>query len=199
MQGVDVWLNNPRRGEEACGTSGMKAGDQRRAQPQHSGRLVRRSLRDLRRLGHRRARAVFATIRTGCTPARFTPCWKTKSCRCSTSTASRRRASGCGASSSRSRYISPAFDCRRMVHEYMTRAVRAGALGSICGMRAGDYSLSREKAHWNARIREVWDRVRFVDAGSGTGRQRDQRQAGRRTRGDRPGRARRPTTSAWKR
>ena len=26
VQGVDVWLNNPRRGEEACGTSGMKAG-----------------------------------------------------------------------------------------------------------------------------------------------------------------------------
>ena len=25
-QGVDLWLNNPRRGEEACGTSGMKAG-----------------------------------------------------------------------------------------------------------------------------------------------------------------------------
>jgi len=24
-QGVDLWLNNPRRGEEACGTSGMKA------------------------------------------------------------------------------------------------------------------------------------------------------------------------------
>src|SRR5436190_5186911 len=23
--GVDLWLNNPRRGEEACGTSGMKA------------------------------------------------------------------------------------------------------------------------------------------------------------------------------
>ena len=26
MQGVDLWLNKPRRGEEACGTSGMKAG-----------------------------------------------------------------------------------------------------------------------------------------------------------------------------
>src|SRR6201997_3011600 len=25
VQGVDVWLNTPRRGEEACGTSGMKA------------------------------------------------------------------------------------------------------------------------------------------------------------------------------
>ncbi|MCC6294110.1 MAG: alpha-glucan family phosphorylase [Bryobacterales bacterium] len=25
VQGVDLWLNNPKRGEEACGTSGMKA------------------------------------------------------------------------------------------------------------------------------------------------------------------------------
>ena len=25
VQGVDLWLNTPRRGEEACGTSGMKA------------------------------------------------------------------------------------------------------------------------------------------------------------------------------
>jgi starch phosphorylase len=25
VQGVDIWLNNPRREEEACGTSGMKA------------------------------------------------------------------------------------------------------------------------------------------------------------------------------
>ena len=25
LQGADVWLNNPRRPQEACGTSGMKA------------------------------------------------------------------------------------------------------------------------------------------------------------------------------
>jgi starch phosphorylase len=34
-----------------------EGGHQRRAQPEHPGRLVRRSLRNLRRLGHRRARA----------------------------------------------------------------------------------------------------------------------------------------------
>ena len=32
-------------------------------------------------------------------------------------------------------------------------------------MLRGDYSLLREKAHWNSKIREVWDRVRFVDRG----------------------------------
>ena len=34
-------------------------------------------------------------------------------------------------------------------------------------MRKADYALSREKTRWNARIREVWDHVRFVDAGPG--------------------------------
>ena len=34
-------------------------------------------------------------------------------------------------------------------------------------MRKADYALSREKTQWNARIREVWDRVRFVEAGPG--------------------------------
>ena len=33
VQGVDVWLNNPRRPLEASGTSGMKVACQRRAQP----------------------------------------------------------------------------------------------------------------------------------------------------------------------
>ncbi len=51
VQGVDLWLNNPRRGEEACGTSGMKASINGGSEPQHSRWLVRRSLRILRRLG----------------------------------------------------------------------------------------------------------------------------------------------------
>ena len=42
VQGVDVWLNNPRRGEEACGTSGMKAGVNGVLNLQHPRRLVRR-------------------------------------------------------------------------------------------------------------------------------------------------------------
>ena len=51
VQGVDIWLNNPRRGEEACGTSGMKAEHQWRVEPQHSGWLVRRSVRDTPAVG----------------------------------------------------------------------------------------------------------------------------------------------------
>ena len=40
VQGVDVWLNNPRRPLEASGTSGMKVCVQRRPEPEHPRRLV---------------------------------------------------------------------------------------------------------------------------------------------------------------
>ena len=58
VQGVDVWLNNPRRPLEASGTSGMKACCQRRPEPEHPRRLVVRGLRRPERLGHRRRRGV---------------------------------------------------------------------------------------------------------------------------------------------
>ena len=40
LHGCDVWLNNPRRPFEACGTSGMKAALERRAELQHPRRMV---------------------------------------------------------------------------------------------------------------------------------------------------------------
>ncbi len=40
VQGVDIWLNTPRRGEEACWNQRYEGGHQRRAEPQHPGRLV---------------------------------------------------------------------------------------------------------------------------------------------------------------
>jgi len=31
-------------------------------------------------------------------------------------------------------------------------------------MQAAEYALARDKAAWNAKVRAVWDRVRFVEA-----------------------------------
>ena len=96
VQGVDLWLNNPRRGEEACGTSGMKAaingvlnlsildGWFDEAYENSGGWAIGE-------------REPTPKTRTPCTPAPSTTCWKTRSCPCSTSAASRRRASGCAA------------------------------------------------------------------------------------------------------
>jgi len=64
------------------------------------------------------------------------------------------------------RNISPAFDCRRMVHEYMTELYEPAHLAHL-RMRKGDYALSREKSEWNAKVRAAWDRVRFIEGGSG--------------------------------
>jgi len=61
-------------------------------------------------------------------------------------------------------HITPQFDCRRMVRDYMTELYRPAHQAHL-RMFEGNYSLAREKASWNARVREVWDRVRFVDAG----------------------------------
>ena len=68
VQGVDVWLNTPRRGEEACGTSGMKAGINGVSEHEHPGRLVRRSGRAVRRLG--RSATASRIRRTATTPTR---------------------------------------------------------------------------------------------------------------------------------
>ena len=54
VQGVDVWINTPRRPWEASGTSGMKVLVERRAQSLGTRRLVGRGLRAGRRLGARR-------------------------------------------------------------------------------------------------------------------------------------------------
>ena len=62
--------------------------------------------------------------------------------------------------------LTPEFDCRRMVREYMTELYEPAHSQHVKLLR-GDYSLVREKAQWNTRIRQVWDRVRFVDSVSG--------------------------------
>src|SRR5262249_54980180 len=63
-------------------------------------------------------------------------------------------------------HISPSVDRRRMGREYMNELYDPAQPTPV---RAGQYELrlSQEKARWNSRIREVWDRVRFVDAGGG--------------------------------
>ena len=58
VQGVDAWLNNPRRPLEASGTSGMKAAQNGVPEHQRARRLVGRGLRGGQRLGHRRPGAV---------------------------------------------------------------------------------------------------------------------------------------------
>jgi starch phosphorylase len=165
VQGVDVWLNTPRRGEEACGTSGMKAaingvlnlsildGWFDEAYETSGGWAIgeREPYSDDQDALH--ASAIYSLLENEIVPMFYenreqTPReWMRRVKQSLT-------------------HISPAFDCRRMVHEYMTELYEPAHSGHL-RMRKADYALSREKTQWNARIREVWDHVRFVEAGPG--------------------------------
>jgi starch phosphorylase len=165
VQGVDVWLNNPQRGEEACGTSGMKAaingvlnlsildGWFDEAYETSGGWAIgdREPYADDQDQLH--ASAIYSLLENEIVPMFYehreqTPREWMRRVKLSLSN------------------ISPAFDCRRMVHEYMTELYEPAHLNHLQAERES-YKLSRETGIWNARIRESWDRVRFVDSGTG--------------------------------
>jgi glycogen phosphorylase len=165
VQGVDLWLNNPRRGEEACGTSGMKAAingvpnlsildgwfDEAY---EHSGGWAigeREPYSEDQDALH--ASAIYYLLENEIVPMfydRREPVPREWVRRMKQSLA----------------YITPGFDCRRMVHDYNSELYEPAHEQHV-KLAARDYALVREKAHWNSKIREVWDRVRFVDPGSG--------------------------------
>jgi len=161
VQGVDLWLNNPRRGEEACGTSGMKAA---------INGILNLSILDGWfdeayensggwALGDREpyspdqdalhASAIYYLLENEIVPTFYeqhetTPREWIRRMKQSL------------------RYISPAFDCRRMVRDYMTELYDPAHQQHV-RLCEGSYESVREKARWSRRIREVWDRVRFVE------------------------------------
>src|SRR6185369_13400205 len=63
-------------------------------------------------------------------------------------------------------YLSPQFDCRRMVTEYMTQLYEP-AHAAYTSLRHGNFDMAREKADWKARVGQVWDRVRIVETSPG--------------------------------
>jgi starch phosphorylase len=163
LQGVDLWLNNPRRGEEACGTSGMKAAingvlnlsildgwfDEAYEGAGGWGIGDREAYSDDQDGLH--ASAIYYMLENEIVPMYFerkeqTPREWLRRVKQSLS------------------YISPRFDCRRMVREYMTELYEPAHKQHL-RVRSGNFELIREHAKWNSRVRQVWDRVHFVDAG----------------------------------
>jgi glycogen phosphorylase len=165
IQGVDLWLNNPRRGEEACGTSGMKAamngvlnlsildGWFDEAYEQLGGWAIGEREPYSEDQDGLHASAIYYLLENEIVPTFYER-------REQTPREWIRRVKQSLA------YISPQFDCRRMVREYMSELYEPAHLQHIRMLR-GDLALLKEKARWNSRIREVWDRVRFVDSSTG--------------------------------
>ena len=165
VQGVDLWLNNPRRGEEACGTSGMKAaingnpnlsildGWFDEAYERSGGWALGEREPYSEDQDGLHASAIYYLLENEIVPMFYerreqTPREWMKRVKQSLS------------------YISPTFDCRRMVHEYMTQLYEPAHEQHKRMLDAG-YALARDKAGWNSRIREVWDRIHFVESGGG--------------------------------
>ena len=163
VQGVDLWLNNPRRGEEACGTSGMKAaingvlnlsildGWFDEAYEQSGGWAIGEREMYSEDQDALHASAIYYLLENEIVPMFYerreqTPReWMRRVKQSLT-------------------YITPMFDCRRMVREYMTQLYESAHCQHVRMAQSG-YQLVRDKAQWHARIREAWDRVRFLEAG----------------------------------
>ncbi|HZT32994.1 MAG TPA: alpha-glucan family phosphorylase [Bryobacteraceae bacterium] len=164
VQGVDLWLNNPRRGEEACGTSGMKAGmngvlnlsildgwyDE--AYEQSGGWAIGEREPYSEDQDPLHASEIYYLLEN-----EIVPMFYERRERTPREWVRRMKQS--------IMYISPHFDSRRMVEEY-DREMYQPAHAACLRMRADGYAATRELAAWNAKVRQAWDGVRFVEAGA---------------------------------
>ncbi|MDQ6665251.1 MAG: alpha-glucan family phosphorylase, partial [Acidobacteriota bacterium] len=164
LQGVDVWLNTPRRGEEACGTSGMKAsmngvlnlsildGWFDEIYEQSGGWAIgdREDYSDDQDGLH--ASAIYYLLENEIVPMFYDRREH------GSSTEWMRRVKQCIMN------ITPRYDARRMVTEYNDQ-LYAPAHDAFMELSARNFEKARERASWNARVRQVWDRVNFVEMG----------------------------------
>ena len=166
VQGVDLWLNNPRRGEEACGTSGMKAGingvlnfsildgwfDE--AFEISGGWAIGEREPYAEDQDEIHSRAIYSTLENEIIPLYYD-----------------RNDEGIPAEWIRRMRqslmnLSPQFNSQRMVCEYMSQ-LYAPAHDAFSAISAGDFEPARERARWNELVNHEWDSVRFVDVGPG--------------------------------
>ena len=164
VQGVDLWLNNPRRGEEACGTSGMKAAingvpnlsilDGWWDEAYEPGLGWALGDREIYEPGQDEfhATGIYSVLENEILPMYFDrdeqgiPAeWmeRVKSC---------------------IRKISPQFNAQRMIQEYMRELYHPAYLASQ-QMAQESYAYARKRAAWVRNVRAAWDRVRFIDKG----------------------------------
>jgi starch phosphorylase len=165
VQGVDLWLNTPRRGEEACGTSGMKAaingvlnlsildGWFDEAYEGLGGWAIGEREPYAEDQDALHASAIYYLLEN-----EIVPMFYERKEQMPREWIRRVKQS--------LMYISPNFDCRRMVREYMTQLYDPAHSQHVRLLKS-EYSLVHDKSHWTSRVREVWDRVRFVESGPG--------------------------------
>jgi starch phosphorylase len=60
--------------------------------------------------------------------------------------------------------LTPAFDARRMVHDYTTQLYDP-AHSHWEHTRENSFEAARQRSRWNAQVREIWPLVSFIDLG----------------------------------
>lgn len=166
VQGVDLWLNNPRRGEEACGTSGMKAGingvlnlsildgwfDE--AYEVSGGWAIGDREPYSPEQDEIHATAVYSLLEN-----EIVPMFYHKGDEGYPEEWIRRIKQSLYA-------LSPWFNSHRMVEEYMSLLYEP-AHAHFHRVRESGFSLARHKSQWKAHVERVWDQVRFLETGPG--------------------------------
>ena len=164
VQGVDLWLNTPRRGEEACGTSGMKAGlngvlnlsildgwfDE--AYEISGGWAIgdRETYSEDQDEIH--ARAIYSILENEIVPLYYQD-----------------RDEGVPQEWIRRmkeslRNLSPQFNCQRMLGEYISQLYEP-AHQAYLDMSRDNFEPARSRARWNDDVEKVWNEVGFVEIG----------------------------------
>jgi starch phosphorylase len=166
VQGVDLWTNTPRRGEEACGTSGMKAGingvlnlsildgwfDE--AFEISGGWAIgdREPYSDDQDEVH--ARAIYSILENEIVPMYYQD-----------------REEGVPVDWVRRMkqsliHLSPQFNSQRMVGEYMQQLYEP-AHQAYLEVSREHFEPARGRARWNEQVEKVWDNVSFLEVGPG--------------------------------
>ena len=164
VQGVDLWLNTPMRGMEACGTSGMKAamngvlnlsvldGWFDEVYESSGGWAIGEREPYSEEQDAMHASNIYYLLEQEIAPMYYAQ-------------------SQGGLSSEWARRVrksmvnlTPAFDARRMVQEYRTKLYDP-AHTNWKELEGGNFEDARVRSAWNARVREIWPRVTFVEMG----------------------------------
>lgn len=166
VQAVDLWLNTPRRGEEACGTSGMKAGingvlnlsvldgwfDE--AAEESGGWAIGNREPHSPDRDDAHAAAIYSILENEIAPMYY----EAREEGVPKSWMHRVRQS--------LRYVSANFNCQRMVEDYRS-GLYEPAHRAYSAMARDNFSAARAYAGWNQRLNQRWPGVRILDAGIG--------------------------------
>jgi glycogen phosphorylase len=172
VQGADLWLNTPRRGEEACGTSGMKAsmngvlslsvldGWFDEAYELSAGWAIGDRAPYSEDQDDLHASSIYSTLEYEILPLFY----QNQDADEDIPIEWVRRMKTCIAN------LTPRFGCGRMLAEYMSELYQP-AHNLWLDVSANNFHAARQRTVWDSRVSHAWNSVRFVEFGDGPGDQ----------------------------